>query len=337
MTETAIVPEVLSKVPAVHRRKPLTAADFFANLSARTRTDYASDWRDFARFYLRLRKETCEVTPFEIDRAFSKLVTSEPGDAYLDLCEYQQHGVERGHKHTTINRRIAAVRSALKFAKAAGKIVWTADVKSLPSENYRNTTALEVKVVRRLHDHLQKRTDKLGRRDLLLFFLLTTNGLRRNELITLDLKNIEIGEESATIWVKAKGRHARQKVDIAGRTRKALEAWLAVRGDADGPLLLNLARSAVARGTLERLSSQGLYSVVRRWGKAIGVSGLRPHLFRHYCVTRALDCGNGLREVQRLSRHRSLNVLLVYDGNRSKMQLKISEQLAADLEGEEEG
>jgi integrase/recombinase XerC len=56
---------------------------------------------------------------------------------------------------------------------------------------------------------------------------------------------------------------------------------------------------------------------------------MSPHRIRHSSITAALDVTEGnVRKVQKLSRHSNLDTLMVYDDNRTKDQLEISDLLA---------
>jgi integrase/recombinase XerC len=55
---------------------------------------------------------------------------------------------------------------------------------------------------------------------------------------------------------------------------------------------------------------------------------MSPHRIRHSAITAALDATDGnVRKVQKLSRHANLETLMVYDDNREKAQLEITELL----------
>ncbi|MFM7711187.1 MAG: integrase, partial [Microcystis sp.] len=52
------------------------------------------------------------------------------------------------------------------------------------------------------------------------------------------------------------------------------------------------------------------------------------HRIRHSAITAALDATNGdVRRVQKLSRHSSLNTLLIYDDNRRNHQGEVTDIL----------
>jgi integrase/recombinase XerD len=103
------------------------------------------------------------------------------------------------------------------------------------------------------------------------------------------------------------GRLARQALtswlSASGRGALAPERW-ARRGDAEA-VFLN------ARGG--RLSRQGAWGIVRRYGDKVGLGArLTPHVLRHSCATHMLDRGADIRAVQELLGHASISTTQVY-------------------------
>ncbi len=69
----------------------------------------------------------------------------------------------------------------------------------------------------------------------------------------------------------------------------------------------------------------GIAKMVRtRASKAEITKPLSPHRIRHSSITAALDAGQSVREVWKLSRHSKLETLMIYDDNRQQHQLKVS-------------
>ena len=103
------------------------------------------------------------------------------------------------------------------------------------------------------------------------------------------------------------GRMARQALTSwlspSGKGALAPERW-ARRGDAEA-VFLN------ARGG--RLSRQGAWGIVRRYGDKVGLGArLTPHVLRHSCATHMLDRGADIRAVQELLGHASISTTQVY-------------------------
>lgn len=76
----------------------------------------------------------------------------------------------------------------------------------------------------------------------------------------------------------------------------------------------------------------GSVAAVDRLCKKAGISKkMSPHRIRHGSITAALDATNGnLRKVQKLSRHKDINTVMIYDDNRTNYQDEIT-QLLDDL------
>jgi integrase/recombinase XerC len=68
--------------------------------------------------------------------------------------------------------------------------------------------------------------------------------------------------------------------------------------------------------------------VVRHSENADISKQMSPHRIRHSAITAALDATDGdVRKVQKLSRHKNLNTLMIYDDNRGRDQQDVTEML----------
>jgi integrase/recombinase XerD len=157
-------------------------------------------------------------------------------------------------------------------------------------------------------------TDALAVRDRALVELLYGTGLRISELCGLSLSDIDLRD----CLLRAFGKGSKERVVPIGRMAvAALEAYF---GPAGRPLLeperwkSRRDREAVflnPRGG--RLSRQGAWGVVRKYGTIAGVGAkLTPHVLRHSCATHMLDHGADLRSVQELLGHASISTTQIY-------------------------
>jgi integrase/recombinase XerC len=159
-----------------------------------------------------------------------------------------------------------------------------------------------------------------------LLRLLYDLGLRRAEVVGLDVEDVNLVAE--TVAVLGKGRTQKVNLTVPPETRAALAEWLTVRGVPSGPLFTSLDRASCGR----RLSGMGLYLVVRQIGERVNLR-VRPHGLRHAAITRALDLtGGDIRSVQKFSRHKDVRLLQRYDDNRQDLGGAVARQLAADAE-----
>ena len=147
-----------------------------------------------------------------------------------------------------------------------------------------------------------------GIRDAAVIAVLYAGGLRRAELVDLDLKHYETTAEGARLIVLGKGNKQRS-VPLAGGAARALGDWLAVRGDDDGPLF----RVVGNRNRGGRLTSQAVYAMLKARAAAAGVASLSPHDLRRTFVGDLLDAGADIATVQRLAGHASPATTARYD------------------------
>lgn len=148
---------------------------------------------------------------------------------------------------------------------------------------------------------------KAGKRDAAMLALLLGNGLRRAELVSLDLANWD--PSAGTIKILGKGSKERLGFVISGRPY--LDAWVQQRGLDAGPLFV-----AVGRGghlLRHRLSDNAVLLVLKRMAKRAGVAPFSPHDCRRSAVTHLLDEGVDLAAVQKYAGHSSPLVTARYD------------------------
>jgi integrase/recombinase XerC len=232
--------------------------------------------------------------------------------------------VGRGLAAATVNRRLAGLRSLTEMGRTLGLIGWALEVERLRAEAYRDTRGPGAEGFRRLLAHLAGHTDPKALRDAAVVRLLYDLGLRRKEVVGLDLADVDL--VAGALLVLGKGRLAKERVSLPPATAGALRAWLAARGAGPGPLFVALDRAHRDH----RLTGQAVYGVVRGLGERAGLRA-RPHGLRHAAITRALDLtGGDVRAVQRFSRHRDVRVLQRYDDCRRDLAGAVARRLASE-------
>jgi integrase/recombinase XerC len=285
MTATALA-------PTTAQAERLVSA-FLAGRNERTRRAYSQDLEDFRVF----------VGAEDVNAAAALLLGRGHGEANALALSYKAALTERGLSAATINRRLAALRSLVKLGRVLGAVPWTLEVRNAKAQPYRDTRGPGRDGFRSLLAKLEGRADRKASRDRAILRLLYERGLRRGEVVSLDLEHLDL--DAGTVAVLGKGRTAREPLTLAEPTLVTLRAWLEVRGVASGPLFANLDRGHHG----ERLTGAGLYRMVRELGEAAGIR-VRPHGLRHAAITEALERTKGdLRAVQRFSRHRDLRLL----------------------------
>ena len=156
--------------------------------------------------------------------------------------------------------------------------------------------------------------DPLARRDRALLELMYATGARVSEIVGLSLADIDF--DASLVRLFGKGSKERI-VPYGSAATRALDDWFSPsgraamvparwrrRGDAEAVFLNQ-------RGG--RLSRQGAWLVIRKYGERAGIDGeLSPHVLRHSCATHLLDHGADLRIVQEMLGHASISTTQVY-------------------------
>ncbi len=142
-------------------------------------------------------------------------------------------------------------------------------------------------------------------RDAAMFELMYSSGLRRAELVGLDLDSID--RQAAEVKVTGKGSRDRV-VPVGSRALAALERWLAVRGSvARDPAALFVG----ARGA--RIAPGVLALALKRLARRQNVTArVHPHALRHAFASHVLQSSGDLRAVQEMLGHASLSTTQVY-------------------------
>ncbi len=294
---------------------------FLSNKSQNTVAAYAADLRAFAKF----------VCADDVDAAANALLRLDPGVANAVALEYRADLVERGLSASTVNRRLASLRSLVALARTLGLVTWELQVKNLRAEAYRDTRGPGFHGFVMLLAALEGRRSRKATRDRALLRLLFDLALRRGEVVSLDAADVDL--VAGSLNVLGKGRNARVRLTLPEPTKAALAAWLEVRGFDEGPLFTNVDRA----GKGKRLTGRSVHRIVTRLGKDAGVA-VRPHGLRHAAITSGLDATNGdVRAVQRFSRHKSLATLTLYDDCRRDLAGKVARMVASKAPGRRVG
>ena len=287
---------------------------FLEGRNPKTLLAYRQDLESFRRY----------VEAPSLENAARTLLSQRLGEANRIAIGYRAALSEAKLSPARINRRLAAVRSLVKLARTLGIAPWTLEIKNVRSQSYRDTRGPGALGIRRLLGALKETSGPKAARDRAILRLLHDLGLRRNEVVTLNLEDVDL--TAGTIAVLGKGRTQKETLTLPEPTKAALGEWLACRGNEPGALFTNFDRAR--KGA--RLSGTSLYRIIRDLGTVVGLR-VRPHGIRHAAITEALDLTRGdVRAVQRFSRHKDLRILNAYDDSREDLAGKVARLVAGD-------
>jgi integrase/recombinase XerC len=220
-------------------------------------------------------------------------------------------GLARRHAASSISRKIAAVRTWMRWMRRRG-VIATCPAEELATPKTRRglPTLLSVDAAKAVVEAPCEDT-AVGVRDRAILELLYGSGLRASELCDLDLDAVDL--EAASARVLGKGRKERM-VPLGRKCVDALAAWVRIR-----PQMVHPRRKTQDPRALF-LTPRGRRMYPRQLGRIVHAHGaggaaradLHPHALRHTCATHMLDGGADLRAIQELLGHASLSTTQRY-------------------------
>lgn len=155
---------------------------------------------------------------------------------------------------------------------------------------------------------LEQPTEKaLEIRDLAMWELFYSSGLRLSELVALDLGDIQWSDEMVRVR-HGKGDKARE-IPIGRHAKTALERWLALRptfAAADTKALFIGQRGA-------RLAPRTVQARLESWREKCGFDkNIHPHMLRHSFASHLLESSGDLRAIQELLGHSDIKTTQIY-------------------------
>lgn len=147
-----------------------------------------------------------------------------------------------------------------------------------------------------------------GARDAAIIALMYTCGLRRDEVVKLDLENFE--PETGKLVILGKRNKQRTAYLINGAAG-AMADWLDVRGNEPGPLFYPVNKGG--KLTRQRMTNQAIYNILAKRADLAGVKEFSPHDMRRTFVSDLLDAGADITTVAKMAGHSSVTTTARYD------------------------
>lgn len=232
-------------------------------------------------------------------------------DHWIDLkqSDIRAHIASRhrqGISSKSLQRELSAIRSFYNFLlkKRLAESNPAQYVKA-PKQSRKLPKTLDVDQINGL---LEAGTSSvLEIRDLAMFELFYSSGLRLSELAALNLTDIDLPDRSLIVR-SGKGGKSRL-LPIGGKAVSALENWLAQR--LKMATAVENALFVSSRGT--RLGPRSIQLRLAQWCRKKGIAEhLHPHMLRHSFASHLLESSQDLRAVQELLGHSNISTTQIY-------------------------
>jgi len=230
----------------------------------------------------------------------------------------------------TVNKFLAALRSVLKQAFLLGQMkaddyqqaIQLESVKGKHSRSGRRLTSLEISAL------LKACADdtRAGVRDAAIIALLYAVGLGRAEIVSLDLGNYANG------FLVIKGQKYKERiVRISSGAIDALEDWINIRGEYQGPLFLAINKGDAIRAD-KRLTDQAIYGLLLKRAKQANVKDFSPRDLRRAFISDMLAAGSDPIAVTKMAGLRDVNTTMRYDKRLADVERGVVKQLHVPYE-----
>ncbi|NIK72694.1 integrase/recombinase XerC [Thermonema lapsum] len=246
-----------------------------------------------------------------------------------DLSQVDHNGLrswvvrlsEQGLKATSINRKIATLKSFYKFLLKQGIIKVNPALRIKPMKTPKRTpTFVEESTMQMLLDELPFPDTFAGKRDRLVLELLYQTGMRESELI--QLKEQDIDFQQGTLKVSGKGNKERI-IPLQKPLMDLLKSYLVFKKKKFENSLPYVILSNKGQQAYPLL----LYRIVQRYLSMVNHREKKsPHVLRHTFATHLLNRGADLNAIKDILGHSSLSATQIYTHNSLERLKDIFEQ-----------
>ena len=227
--------------------------------------------------------------------------------AYSDVSAFAARRHRQGRKSRTIARELSSIRSFYQFLIRHAVIEKNPALEvSAPKSDKPLPKTCDAETLEQLL-RVSDQGDELLLRDVAIFELIYSSGLRLAELVGIDLDDIDLAERH--LRVTGKGNKTRD-LPIGSKAVEAVNRWLRLRP--------NYCRNNEQKALFlskpgNRISARNVQSRLKRLieRQALGQQ-LSPHVLRHSFATHLLESSSDLRAVQELLGHANIATTQVY-------------------------
>lgn len=223
-----------------------------------------------------------------------------------DIRSYMASRHRQGLSSTSLQRELSAIRSFFNFLlknqltdNNPGQYI------KAPKKTRKLPKTLDVDQIKSLLEAGTNSTIEI--RDLAMFELFYSSGIRLSELAQLNLTDIDLTDKSLMVR-SGKGGKSRM-LPIGSKAVAAINTWLEHR--IKSITSTETALFISTRGT--RLGQRSIELRLKQWCKKKGIAeNIHPHMLRHSFATHLLESSQDLRAVQELLGHSNISTTQIY-------------------------
>ncbi|MGD2164367.1 MAG: site-specific integrase [Anaerolineae bacterium] len=213
----------------------------------------------------------------------------------------------------TVNKHLSAIRSTLKAAYRLSQMdvedyQRAVAVESVTTQPQPSGRLLQRAEIDALLEACQEDATPAGARDAAMVALWAAAGPRRAEIVNLNVSDYD--SERGTVRIRARRGQRKRTIHIADGAQEALDDWITVRGEVEGPLFLPIHRSGKMR--ISRMTPQAAYNILKKRAEETGIPSVSPHDLRRTALSNLID-RTDLSTAQRIAGHADSRTTARYD------------------------
>lgn len=144
-----------------------------------------------------------------------------------------------------------------------------------------------------------------GLRDKAILELMYASGLRVSEVVTLQIKDVDL--DAGILTCKGKGSKTR-RVPVGSSAVEWLKSYLAFRRNKGGVEVENLFVSPLGRP----VNRQMIFLFIKQYAAKCGLKDVSPHTLRHSFATHLVQNRADIRSVQQMLGHADISTTQIY-------------------------
>ena len=233
---------------------------------------------------------------------------------------YRDHLISEGYSSATLNRKLVAIRSFIKWSMACKLIDHNPlDIVKLPKVQTEAPTIAfdDHEVVSMLA--APKLNSKKGHMHKLVLTMLFSLGLRRSELVNIQIKDINRERNHYVLTINGKGNKKRY-LPLADFVISALQEYLdamaryGVQFEADDYLIQSCHKNKNSRP----MDGSTIYRIIEKYARECGINKrVGPHSCRATAISHLLDTQKTpIRDVAIFAGHSKITTTERYDKRR---------------------
>jgi site-specific recombinase XerD len=249
------------------------------------------------------------------------------------VVKYRSFLERRSLSAATINLHLSAIR---RLADESAESGWLSPEHAIGIRRVKGVKRLGRKIGNWLtRNQAQElvnaasRASLLGLRDGAMLGLLLGCGLRRSEVVGLNLDQLQ-SREGRWVIVNLIGKGKRLRtIPVPSWSKELLDAWLRHSGVSEGKVFRRVLKGGTRREA--GVTANVVWYAVKRCACRVGIANLAPHDLRRTCARLCHSSGGELEQIQFLLGHASVQTTERYIGSKQKLQHAVNDRLGISV------